>query len=337
MGERVKEKILAIVNGDKVYADKLASYLESQKTVPLYPHVFVDANECKGYLAKHPVEIILVDEQQKEAFRGSAVQVVLLAEEKLVDKKEKFASVYKYQRADRLVCSLLEWYVQSLQGNAGWKYSMVEKKIIGIYSPVNRCGKTTFGLLYSRMLAGKDKVLFLNLEPFSGLAERFGFREDGNLSDVLYYIKERKETIFHYIQTAVENHEGLYILPPVLVQSDIGALEEEDWNWFIGELVGKSDYDVIVMELSSSMRDMKIGFRECSRLFVPSLRDSISAMKVEEFKEYLSKTGQQKWADEMELLYLPKGKEWVNEEELWSCMDEEYTAYLSALVEKEQE
>lgn len=332
----MKEKILAIVNGDKIYADRLASYLESQKTIPLYPHVFAEAKACKVYAEDHPVEIILVDEEQKEMFRESSVQVVLLAEDKLVDEKEKFSSVYKYQRADRLVCSLLDWYVQSLQGNVSWKYNMTEKKIVGIYSPVNRCGKTTFGLLYSRMLAGKGKVLFLNLEPFSGLLQRFGFREDGNLSDVIYYIKERRETIFHYIQTAVENHDGLYILPPVLVQSDIGALEEEDWSWFFGELVGKSDYDVIVVELSSSMRDMQIAFRECSRLYVPSLRDNVSAVKVEEFREYLTKTGQQKWAEEMAILYPPKGKDWIDEEELWSCMDEEYTAYLKELLEKEQ-
>lgn len=333
----MKEKILAIVNSDKIYADRLASYLESQKTIPFYPHVFADVKACKVYIEDHPVEIILVDEEQKEGFRESSVQVVLLAEGKLVDKKEEFACVYKYQRADRLVCSLLEQYVQSSQGNVSWKYNIVEKKVVGIYSPVNRCGKTTFGLLYSKMLAKKGKVLYLNLEPFSGLAERLGFREDGNLSDVLYYIKERKETVFHYIQTWVENHDGLYILPPVLVQSDIGALEEEDWNWFFGELVGKSDYDVIVMELSSSMQDMQIGFRECSRLYVPSLRNSVSAAKVEELKEYFIKTEQQKWTDEMEILYLPKGKDWVNEQELWSCMDEEYTAYLKVLLDKEQE
>ena len=82
---------------------------------------------------------------------------------------------------------------------------------------------------------------------------------------------------------------------------------------------------------------MQIGFRECSRLYVPSLRDSVSAAKVEELKEYFIKTEQQKWTDEMEILYLPKGKDWVNEQELWSCMDEEYTAYLKVLLDKEQE
>ena len=333
----MKEKILAIVNRDKVYADRLASYLESQETIPLYPHVFVNADECKKYIEQHPVEMILVDQEQKEAFRQHTKRVMLLSEDKLVTKKEEFVYVYKYQRADRLVCSLLEWYVQSLSGSTGWKYNMAEKKIVGIYSPVNRCGKTTFGLLYSRMLARKQKVLFMNLEPFSGLSGRFDFHEDGNLSDVLYYIKERKETIFHYIQTAVEKRDGLYILPPVLVQSDIGALEEEDWNWFFSELVGKSDYDVIVVELSNSMRDMQVGFQECSKLLVPSLRDYSSAVKIEELKKYLEKTGQQKCLSVMEILYLPKVNAWGNEEELWSCMNEEYTEYLTALVEKEQE
>lgn len=333
----MKEKILAIVNGDKAYADRLASYLESQDTIPLYPHVFVDADQCKKYLEQHSVEMILVDEAHKKAFHEHGKKVMLLSEDRLMDKKEEFAYVYKYQRADRLLCCLLEWYVQSLSGNTGWKYNKAEKKMVGIYSPVNRCGKTTFGLLYSRMLAEKKKVLFLNLEPFSGLAERFGFCGEGNLSDVLYYIKERKETIFHYLQTAVENQDGLCILPPVLVQSDIGALEEEDWNWFFGELMGKSDYDVIVVELSSSMRDMEIGFRECSKLYVPSLRDHVSAVKIEEFKEYLEKTGQQQCVNVMEILYLPKGNDWGNVEELWSCMNEEYTQYLTALLEKEQE
>lgn len=332
----MKEKILAIVNRDKVYADRLASYLESQETVALCPHVFVDAKECKKYLEHHLVEIILVDEEQKEAFQEDTGLVMLLSEDKVVKKEEELVCVYKYQRVDKLVCCILEWYVQSLQGNVGWQYPMAGKKIVGVYSPVNRCGKTTFALLYSRMLAAKKKVLFMNLEPFSGLAGRVQFRENGNLSDVLYYIKERKETIFHYLQTGVENHDGLYILPPVLVQSDVGALEEEDWNWFFHELMGKSDYDVIVMELSSSMRDMQIGFQECSRLYVPSLRDSSSIVKLEEFKEYLDKTGQKKWLEEMQILYLPKGNDWGNEEELWLCMDEEYKEYLAALIEKEQ-
>ncbi|MDQ9824849.1 hypothetical protein RFZ44_16190, partial [Acinetobacter sp. 163] len=47
-------------------------------------------------------------------------------------------------------------------------------EILGVYSPVGRCLKTSFALALGQILARERAVLYLNLEEYSGFEELIG-------------------------------------------------------------------------------------------------------------------------------------------------------------------
>ena len=60
-------------------------------------------------------------------------------------------------------------------------------KVLGVYSPVGRCLKTSFALTMGKLLAQEERVLYLNLEEFSGLSVLMKEEYKSDLSDLLYF------------------------------------------------------------------------------------------------------------------------------------------------------
>ena len=60
-------------------------------------------------------------------------------------------------------------------------------KVLGVYSPVGRCLKTSFALTIGKLLAQEERVLYLNLEEFSGLSVLMKEEYKSDLSDLLYF------------------------------------------------------------------------------------------------------------------------------------------------------
>lgn len=62
--------------------------------------------------------------------------------------------------------------------------------MIGVYSPIGRCGKTGFAVTLGQVLAKDSKVLFLSLEEFSGFSQMMGTQYSGSFSDLVYYSRQ---------------------------------------------------------------------------------------------------------------------------------------------------
>ena len=99
--------------------------------------------------------------------------MVTLADGETVPVDGQYPSVYKYQATDNIMREVMACYcVGAIQpaltaiGNVG--------DIIGVYSPVNRCLKTSFALTAGQLLSRKSRVLYVNLEDCSGLEKLFG-------------------------------------------------------------------------------------------------------------------------------------------------------------------
>ena len=63
---------------------------------------------------------------------------------------------------------------------------------LGVYSPVGRCLKTSFALTMGKLLAQEERVLYLNLEEFSGLSVLMKEEYKSDLSDLLYFLQRWK-------------------------------------------------------------------------------------------------------------------------------------------------
>ena len=118
---------------------------------------------------ENPVEILLADIDAVDLVRDlPARQIFTLTDGEFVE-VEEFPNIYKYQSADGILREVMACY--QIEDNREFTPVGKPSSLIGVYSPVNRCLKTSFCLSMGQILSKERKVLYLNLEDCSSLSK----------------------------------------------------------------------------------------------------------------------------------------------------------------------
>lgn len=136
-----------------------------------------------------------------------------------------YAGVYKYQASSQIVREVMACYgeeksVLPVQSSALKKST----DILGVYSPLGRCLKTSFALTLGQILAKERPVLYLNLEEYAGFEELFGRSFSGTLSDLLYFVQQGENNLSVKLSGMVQTAGTLDFIPPVQSPLDIRGL-----------------------------------------------------------------------------------------------------------------
>ena len=162
------EKIMAVYDVDPAYARRFADVTNQKERVPFDVIPFTSMEALQEYGKKHKIEILLISStvprEQAEAI--GAGSVVTLAEGEIVKSVDSYPSVYKYQAADSLIREVIGCYCESPE-EAGLVVRGRKARILGIYSPIGRCLKTSLALTLGQQLARDGKVLYLGLDTFA--------------------------------------------------------------------------------------------------------------------------------------------------------------------------
>ena len=113
------------------------------------------------------------------------------------DRLEETDALFKYRSAAILL--------HAIKGYLGTENVEKGTDIISLYSPIKRCHQTTFGITLSHLLSKKGRVLYLNLEGYSGFERTIADIYSKDISDFLYYVNQKSESIPLIIQKYVYN------------------------------------------------------------------------------------------------------------------------------------
>ena len=196
--------ILAVCDAEEEYASKLTDYLNLKEGFPFQVRYFSTPERLVQFSKQQTVDVALVCEEYGKVLRNKMEipAVIILSKEKRIG-EESEEVVWKYQSCEVLMKEILQ--ILATEPEVGSHIlRTVQLKIIGLYSPVKRSLQTTFGLTLGQLLAKKGKVLYINLEGFSGLNVmlKHNFRRD--LSDLLYYLQNGKLGLSYRFHT---NHQ----------------------------------------------------------------------------------------------------------------------------------
>ena len=145
-------------------------------------------------------------------------------------------------------------------------------KIIGIFSPVHRIGKTTYGLKLGEEMAATENVLYLNLEIYGGIGGHF---EEGEqtLADVLYYARQEKGNLGLLLTTVVKHRKNLDYIVPMPVAEDVKSVKAEEWLMLIRRILEQSIYDVIILDLDEGISGVYELLRACTKIYLLYTQD----------------------------------------------------------------
>lgn len=285
----MSEKNLVICDKELRYADGLGGNISTRSEFALRVYICTSLASVMRLKKERDIHILIVDEAftYEERAEMKAEQTFVLTKEVCQDLGEKEKEIYKFQSADRILAIVFETYCER-SGNRILKTIKKQKrKLIAVYSPIHRVGKTSFAISLGKELAKMGKTLYLNLEEYADVGERFVKAEGRNLADLLYYMRQEGGDAALRVSTMAWQMENLDYIPPFLLSADLKQVSLEEWKNLLQLILEETIYETIILDLGESVQGLTEILQFCDTIYMPVLEDDISKCKVQCFREGL--------------------------------------------------
>ena len=284
-----KKNIFAVCDLEVEYAYNFMEYLNQRRNLPFEVQAFTSPQILCEYAKTQPIEILLISDKAmcEEVRRLKVGKLIILTEGVHNPELDQYPSVYKYQASDSVVREVMECYGAEKAARESLPQWKRQASVIGIYSPVGRCQKTSFALTLGQILAKDRAVLYLNLESYSGFEQLLGEVWERNLSDLLYFLRQDNASIVHKLSGMIQSVQNLDFVPPALAPMDIQCTDVKEWLRLIDSIVSESAYEVLILDLGDCVQELYQILDVCTKVYVPVRGDSVSMAKLAQFENLL--------------------------------------------------
>lgn len=215
-------------------------------------------------------------------------KIAILNDDKHIEFINDCKTIYKYQSADKVISDILNICAEDKKEiRKENNLKIGNDRIIGIYSPVNRCGKTTLSLELCKNFENK-KVLLINFESYSTIMENLELEEGYNLSDLLYFYIKNEGRLDIKLEAIKRQYQGIDIIPPIKNPKDLKEVSDDVWIDFINKIRSIDKYEIIVLDISNVFCDISVILDLCDVILMPVLEDTNSCIKKEKFLQHIN-------------------------------------------------
>ncbi len=315
------EKILAVLTKERKYAERFCSYCNRKNNLVFTAVPFDDAAVCGDFSKKHNIEVLLADSSffgsgyGQDGYRKAGIKAARVLrltdgisfDRALADSAGQGVpkdTINKYQPAETIIrdvmnsCDGLD--ILKTTENLGRPV-----RVIGIYSPISRSGKSSFALTLSKSLSRKYKTLYLSLEEFSGLESLTGEHYSSGLSDALYHMKQGTLTA-QKIATMIYSYRGIDYIPPIRYADDRNAVSGEDLVHLVDLILKNTLYEVVVIDMNRFADEASELMDICNIVYMPVLDNYIDRMKIDNFTEYLKSSDRSRLLEKIVQINTPE-------------------------------
>ena len=300
-------KVLAICDMEKRYALKLMEAFCGKKKFGFQVHAFSTVKELEHFAAETRIEILLIPGKcmSENLSRLDIGKVILLSDGEICEAFSDYESVYKYQSAEHIMKEVLCYYAEYAKPVAGMYYGKKEFEIYGVYSPIGRCGKTALAEGLAATFGKKKKTLLLDLQSYSAHKEQLGGEELWDLTDIIYFLRQGKQTFLYKLGSIVTNREVYDYVFPMKAPADLRSVTLAEWSELLEKLASDSDYHVVVIDFGHDVSGLFQLLNNCSKIYMPVLSDSDSMNKLENFEWILRDENFENVIKNIHKIYLP--------------------------------
>lgn len=293
---------IGVLDEEEEYVSRLAGFLNRQGKGCWNVAGFTDRGILEDYLKKRNLDVLAVSNKEELLElqkRYKEICFIWLSESgnagRIADKKDseirmicKFQSAKAIGKAMYKVLKKLETDTSSV------------KPMAVVYSPIGRCGKTSFALEIAKNEC-YGKWLYIGMEDYSSFREKG--EQEGKADDFLYYVKEReKEKLIELI----EESDG--IIPSAFSIFDTKQLDRKDLE-FIEEVLQESSFEGAVFDIGSGvLQDFTI-FSLFEVIVVPYLSAESAMIKRERFEQILYLYGLEEVISKLQYINMEKSQE----------------------------
>lgn len=165
-------------------------------------------------------------------------------------------------------------------------------RVIGIYSPINRCGKTSLAVLFSEILARRGNSLMICMDHHNGILAD----EELNIAELIYYLSREQQLVsrgehfydFSQYDRFVKKWEQISYIAASPSVENMMQIPTEPFCELIHLLQKTNKYQYIVLDLSEGIESLYKVLNQCDVIFMPVLNDCISKSKIQQFEQQIN-------------------------------------------------
>ena len=303
----MKKSIFAVCDLEESYACNLTEYMNERKNAPFEVQAFTNLESLAAYAGEHHIELLLISTEAmcEEVRKLDVERIIILSDGEKMGDINPEPYVYKYQSSDGLLAEVMNFYAEA--SPALQMVSAVASKtiLLGVYSPLGRVGKTSFSLTLGEILGKKQKVLYLNLENYSGFETIFSQTYHSDLSDLIYFARQKEGNMVFKLNAMIKTFHNLDYIPPAFSPGDLREIHCEEWLEFIRGIAVFGGYEVVILDMGDQIEEWFQILRECKSIYMPILEDPISTGKLPQFEKILRALEFQDIKEKIKKLRLP--------------------------------
>lgn len=285
----MRKQILALMDSEEPYAIRFMEHVNRKKTTPFEVHAFTNREKLNDYVHSHHVEILLISEHDlEESCQYPATQVIILTDHS--EGNALYPNVCKYQASSQVMKQVIEVYGRHMEPGRPAATAVIKPptRILGVFSPCPRCGKTAFALALGQCLSAGKACLYLNFEITSGLKSLLRQSWQRDLSDVIYFIRRGDRNLTARLLPLVQDLGTMSYVPPCPSPSEIYSVEADEWHRLFESLRRDSSYEILLLDLGALPLFTPELLEECDLIYMPTCEDEVAAAKQEEFDQLLA-------------------------------------------------
>lgn len=285
---------IAICESDQGYAKKLSSYLMSNVYHVISVQVFSNETFLLEFLNNNSIDILLITEKMYLNLQNktNVKSVMILAEHYINCGLLDLPYIEKFQQGKNILNKIITYYTSNSNREL---VSKEDKKteLIGIYSPLGGCGKTTISIAIANTLSFQGgNTLFMSLEEIPSYSLLFDKTLESSMSDLFYHVKKKTSNLLMKMEgiQRIDYSTGLKYVPPPLYFEDIINFEEEYWEHLINYLLETNYYDYIVLDFTSNLsKRNKLLLEKCNKEILITNHSNINNSKLTTYLELCNK------------------------------------------------
>lgn len=289
----LKKYTVAVCDFEEEYAVRLMNYINGQSTYGILVLAFTKEDRFREYLENNSFDLALITEEFADEFEIQQIEEKVIC----LCKEEAKEGIYKYQPASEIIAKIQMILEKEYQvKNFEMKGETAQCKMIGIYSPIGRSGKTNLALA----MAKEKGSLYIGMEEYSGLIEG-----RTTMSDFCYWIRKKEEMIVRKVEEQMIVEDEVCKLVSPLTYMDLKELTVDEYAWFFDKLKSCGKFRKIVVDIGLGSLCSYSFLSLFHQIFVPIIPE-ISSEKERHFKKVLQFVGLEKSSTKFEYIIVPR-------------------------------
>ncbi len=249
---------------------------------------FDDMEKMMAVFSEENCSMVVIGNAKVTSFHTEKIlqssRIVYLTEEKSEE------GIFKYQPVKQIATQIMEKMLEAgilSGGDSCLKDGSGRVRLIGLYSPARSLLQSSIAITMGQILGKEEKVLYLNLEPCSGMEYLLQREFSRDLADLLFYMTGHEMEFSWRLKAMVESVGYIDIIPPVLSFPDIEEMDPDIIKKMLKKIMRETDYTVVIIDLSEVSGLLGI-LELCDEIICPFQEDGLARAKVEQYEKILT-------------------------------------------------